>query len=797
MIETIGRYISVLIGVFVLSTFGAMAQSTPTEISTYDTRYDEELPAQSNYELFVSGRNPRAAYEQLRNGYIPVGYAFHGRRDVRVTVADIDLADGIVPASVSAVGLRLRLAGLPADTLSAGEGELFGRRNYALDPFEGRQRVRRLGAVAMAGTWSGGVNGRFADVTPRGCRYDVRFRSGFGPSIYGAGMESYGGFISTTVRTGGLSFLFAAAPSVRGVRVASTDEAFALAGRTLYNPAVGRDLGRWRNAHLRREFVPVAVISYTSPVARNARLNVSLMGRYGAVSRSGLDWYNGISPYPDYYRSLPSGVESEWAADRLRELWWADVPEVMGIDWGALREINRRGGYAQYVVSSRVERVATVAGRVGISGRRDEWFYNVGVRVRWDNSAMYKRIDDLLDSPYALNIDFYESELSMGQVVFNDAANAGAQLSVGDRTDYNYVITRASAVLDGRAFRRWGEWHLAVDFRCGVQGLSRTGRWQKSSHTEGYGPSALHLLADCAVEVAARRVWDSHSVGLKGWAVTRPAEYRNLYLSPESSADISSTHPESSFDNGLRVDYRFESARFKVLAALHAGRTTKLTEVIRYYDDIEALYTDMVVSDLATYRVGVDLSVEWEVNGWCSFSAASSWLRECYERNPSVALYRDIDGTRYADGHTSALAGLHRGSTPELIALCKVSCRANRGWRFETSLTGLGLRFVEPNPLYRMERVRVQAASPEVYNQMRSQKRLGNALCVGANISKSFERSGLMISLSVNGIVAGDRTNYAYEQMRLRHTDEGYTAAPVKRLYSMPATATLSISYAL
>ena len=68
---------------------------------------------------------------------------------------------------------------------------------------------------------------------------------------------------------------------------------------------------------------------------------------------------------------------------------------------------------------------------------------------------------------------------------------------------------------------------------------------------------------------------------------------------------------------------------------------------------------------------------------------------------------------------------------------------------------------------------------------------------VGVNLSKIFERSGVAVSMSVDALVAGDKTYYAYEQMRLRSSEVGYTAAPLKRLYSMPETAVISISYTL
>lgn len=792
--KSFGLYVLLLVCGMVSATCDVAAQNISSEISTYDLRSDE-LPDPSRYELFEIGHNLYSTYEQIRSGYMPVGYAFHGRRDHRVMVAGFDVADGINRATVSSVALRLRTAGYPSDTLLMAGEELYGRRNYAINPFAVQREIRRIGAVALAGKYSGGVNGRLA-AKHRGVSYHINLKLHGGPSLYGSGIDSYGGFLSTTVSTGGLSFLLAVAPSAAGCRTATTDEAFELSGRTLYNPSTGWDGGRLRNARIRKEYIPTLIAKYDAALGQDLRLNIAAMGRYGAASRSGLDWYNGLSPYPDHYRALPSGMKSSWAADKLRELWRVGAPDVTGVDWASLRQINRANGHAMYVVASQVERVATLGGRVGLSGSRGECSYRVGTEFRWDNSALYKQIDDLLDASHALNIDYFESELSVGQVVHNDVGAVGKRLGVGDRSDYNFVINRLAASLDGDIkWSRYG-WHANIDFKCGLGTLSRTGLWQKSSRTEGYGSSKVHLFADCALDLALRRTWSVHTAEAKVWAAILPPEYRNLYLSPENSSEAIS-HPTGTVDRGIQLSYLFCSSAFSARVVAHVAKSHNGMEVYRYYDDIEECYSDMAVTDLSSLRCGIDLSVEGRLSERWNVSVAASWLRDVYLSNPSVTLFRDIDGEVLSENNRSALKGLRTGCTPEFTALCEVSGRLPEGWRLSGSVVGFGGRFIEPNPLYRMERTKIYMASPESYAKLSRQKRLDNTLGVGVNLSKIFERSGVAVSMSVDALVAGDKTYYAYEQMRLRSSEVGYTAAPLKRLYSMPVTAVISISYTL
>jgi hypothetical protein len=161
-----------------------------------------------------------------------------------------------------------------------------------------------------------------------------------------------------------------------------------------------------------------------------------------------------------------------------------------------------------------------------------------------------------------------------------------------------------------------------------------------------------------------------------------------------------------------------------------------------------------------------------------------------------VQIYADSDGELLAQGG-SALQGLRTGSTPSLAAECGLTARFVGGWSANCSATALCGRYIVPNPLYRMERVRVSATSPEEYAFISRGQKLGNTLCAQLGLSKAFYDAGVVVSLSVEGVVAGDRTYYAYEQMRLRHNTDGYVGAPLKRMYSLPFTAFLSITYTL
>ncbi|MBO7169375.1 MAG: hypothetical protein J6V43_04795 [Rikenellaceae bacterium] len=791
MRKSIVTYLCAIVVVFLSATLPAYGQNVNTEHSSYSALHDEES-AISRYELFDADTPLFSSYKSLQNGYMPVAYTFHGRRDQCIVVGGVELSDGIVRASVETVPLRLRTQKPLADSMHL--GEMFGRRNYVLNVYDARGSIRQVGAMALAGGYSASVKGRFADVGSNG-GYDIAFRGYFGPSVFGGGVDGYGGLLTAAVRRGGLSLLLAVAPSVKSLRGASVDEAFELTHNKLYNPSVGVDRGRVRNARVRRELLPVVVANYQTQLSPDTKFYGSVMGRAGVVSRSGVDWYNGLSPYPDHYRSLPSGAQSEWAAEQLRQMWSAKETEVSRIDWTAMRRMNQINGRAQYVVASQVERIISAAGAVGIAGSSSESRYRVGVELRYDNSAFYKRIDDLLGAQYAANIDFFESELSAGSIIYNDTANPDARLGVGDRSDYNYTINRLGAVAVGEWVWQREGWHAGVDMRGGVKLLSRRGLWQRSVRADCYGRSPQTPFADCAIELEGGYSWSYHSLGVAAWVATLVPEYDNIYLTPQnSSAQVG--NPSSGNDYGVRGEYILSYEGIAAHIGVSAGGSRGESNVLRYYDDLSGYYADMEMRDIRTRRVGVDLSVDGAINEMWMLSVAVSWLREVYANNPMVRIYADSDGELLAQGG-SALQGMRTGSTPSLAAECGLTARFVGGWSANCSATALCGRYIVPNPLYRMERVRVSATSPEEYAFISRGQKLGNTLCAQLGLSKAFYDAGVVVSLSVEGVVAGDRTYYAYEQMRLRHNTDGYVGAPLKRMYSLPFTAFLSITYTL
>lgn len=105
---------------------------------------------------------------------------------------------------------------------------------------------------------------------------------------------------------------------------------------------------------MRREFVPLAVVSYRVPVSQSTSLAADFAAEYGMRKYSALGWYDARTPMPDNYRYLPG-----YTGDRETEqAWRAGDARYTQIDWDEMIAQNRMAaGHAVYALEDRTERL--------------------------------------------------------------------------------------------------------------------------------------------------------------------------------------------------------------------------------------------------------------------------------------------------------------------------------------------------------------------------------------------------------------------------------------------------------
>ena len=112
-----------------------------------------------------------------------------------------------------------------------------------------------------------------------------------------------------------LSLMVLGTPQQRGAQQASSQEAYDMFGSNYYNPNVGFQDGKLRNARVRRSHEPIAMLNYYYDISEKTRFSAATSVRFGFNGYSALTWKDGSDPRPDYYRFLPSNYTSQIITD--------------------------------------------------------------------------------------------------------------------------------------------------------------------------------------------------------------------------------------------------------------------------------------------------------------------------------------------------------------------------------------------------------------------------------------------------------------------------------------------------
>ncbi|MBE6209224.1 MAG: hypothetical protein E7128_03195 [Rikenellaceae bacterium] len=785
-----------LVGLFLLISLCGFGQTVDNEHDFLELHPDEEIEA-SDYNLFEMQRRSLVAYQRISGMHLPITFHFRGERQRQIYIGGMNLADGITTTSLNSDAHRMYYAYTP-DTLAMTQ-TLYGREHHYLDPYTFDGATFAVRASGMVGMYSGAASVSHSLRSEHGTSYDLRIRHLFGPSIYNYGLHNHRSFASLALRRGAWSVLLASSSVSRHLQTATVAECYKLSGNPFYNSSCGLDNGKLRNAFQQKELLPIAVVSRSWQLDKT-HISLSATSRLGFISRSGLNYYDATSPYPDHYAALPSGAGSTTLADQLRSEWRQNNPHVTGVDWDFLREQNR-DGVARYVVASRIERVATLnLSSVATHRFSDATQAQFDLSFRYDNSAMYKRIDDLLGAVGALNIDYYNSDSEQGYIAFNNEENPYVLLRQGDRTGYNYHLDRLQGAANATLRHTTGYWTLTSSCHLAFQTLSRRGLWHKSTRSDSYGRSRWRTYPDCAAHFNATRQQGGSKLSFNGWVATVAPTYQQLFLSPRSSSAMVATKAIP-MRYGASATLSISSDIVSAMGSVYVHRLRGDFQTSSYYDHVVGNYLNCELYDINTFTMGADMGLDIHVAHSHTLTTAIAWYYDSYTSNPHSNLYDDCTGGLLARGLKVELRGMHPARTPSFVAILGYNGWLPHNFLLSAELIYLDGRYIAPEPIYRMEHVTRLCTTDEHHNALTHQNRLGGALFLDARVGKMFYfgHHSLMISLSAQAHLAGDKTRYAYEQRRLQIEPDTHTyrQAPLKYTNSYPVSAMLSISYTL
>lgn len=590
--------------------------------------------------------------------------------------------------------------------------------------------------------------------------------------------------------------------SMRGLRAASTEEAFALTDDPYYNPAWGLQAGKVRHARVRREVLPMVAAAWSRPLNEQVTMHLSLGGEAGVRRQSSLGWYDARSPQADNYRAMPS-----YTRDAANEAAWRrGDPRYTQVAWDELIAQNRMAaGAAHYALEDRVTRSLTGSARWGVTA---EWAWmtlNGGVWMDQREERHFKELRDLLGAEYLLDVDhFLIDDDSYANRRENDLRNPSRRIGEGDRFGYDYRLSRRDVGAWLRLNHRSDRLQFDLAMKIAKSSLFRQGYYEKELFpaAQSYGRSRQIEADPYAVQGAvgwsfSPRCYAEFTCGAAG----ELPDAASLFIQPlYNNRTIDRPTLERHYTAQLRLHGAGE--RFDWQVALFATLLREGVESRSYYDDVAGAYSNLTVSGIATSSMGMEGALQWRIDSHWSLSAAASWGRYRYVENPHIKIVTDADNSPIEEAATAYMGDCRIGGVPTWTGTMGVRYYGERGWGFRLSAGVAADRYVDPAYVRRTDRVaRQSGATPETIAAFTRQERLDDAFTLDLMLFKSirFSRSQLQFTLALRNLTAGEYPSYGYESMRSQRM--GSTASSLRMpqatryLYAAPRSAMLTVGY--
>lgn len=562
-------------------------------------------------------------------------------------------------------------------------------------------------------------------------------RSGNGQYSYVRGMhyDAWSYYLGIEKRiddNNSLSLIALGAPTRRGVASASTQEAYDLVGSNYYNPNIGHQAGKWRNARERNNHEPIFQLShYYDNVERRLKITTTVSYRMGWNSYSALNWYNAPDPRPDYYRYLPSyftymatpGNQDQATADIYADLWHSDR-NTRYIDWDKLYRINRNNTAPLYDANGNL--LATGARALYMIEERHTdqrefgWATNAnwlisdrlkldgGVYYRYNNTSNYNAVGDLLGADYVYDIDKFAERDFGGDATKSqmDLRNPDHIAVKGDRFGYDYSsISERYAAWANLSYT-----HRRIDAYLGLSltqsNLHRIGHQQRGLFpNNSLGESRhLHFLDLGAKAGLTYKLSGQHYLIANVAYVEQAPTFNNVFVSPRTR-HTTVDNPES--ERILSADLSY-AVRLPWLRGRLTGFYTRVSDKTRtmsFYDDAQAAFSNYTLTDIATRHLGIELGLEAKLSPTLTANGALALGHYSYDSNPTYVQTID-NSNQIIDQDIVYWKGLMLHGTPQTAATLGLTYRAPWYGTFGVNANYYGRNYISMNPAIRTDRGR-------------------------------------------------------------------------------------------
>ncbi len=663
-------------------------------------------------------------------------------------------------------------------------------------------------------------------------------RLGGNDFVEGVTYNAWAYFLSAEKRINSMhqvALTFFGVPTERGAQMAATDEAIGLAGSYWYNPNVGMQNGKLRNARMRSYHEPVAMVNYFFTPDDKTKITAAASFRFGQNGYSALDWNSAADPRADYYRNLPSYWDKKGDPahrDQLLKAWINNREKMMYVDFDKLYNVNYNSNPAngdrptmqhplvgdgveqsvaglnrsRYIISERhtdqrdfrlkLQAERTISNRQNVVG---------GIDFRRNRTEYYTSIKDLLGGDYWVNMDnFAERDIHAAEerkIAINDLTRTDNYIvGEGDKYGYDYYAHSTVGKLWGAYNLRLGHYQLALAGEASYTTFWREGLYQKGLFEDNSFGDSEHLdfFGYTAKANFTYEPNGSNSVQLSAVAQQNAPYFQDAFVSPRTRNTVApglTTEKVLSFD----VAYSYKAPWINLRASAYYTTFKDQSKLISFYDDVWSAFSNMSLTGIDSRYYGVEFGFRMPIVADLSLSGAASIGDYTYTSNPYFTQTRDNTAATLVDNARVYWKGMKVESTPQVALNIGLNYKTSNNIYLSVDAEYFDKMYLSMNPLYRTEgamsgyidtkkvdaifdgtidNIIADAAldkvAAESIRTLTAQEKFKPAFIVNASIGKTWYIGGkqLGFSLEIKNLTNTITKTGGFEQMRLFSNDE-------------------------
>lgn len=613
---------------------------------------------------------------------------------------------------------------------------------------------------------------------------------GYTPGTFYDGYSLYGS-VSKVVNKGQFNLTAIAAPTKRGRAANTTEETYQLTNDNQYNPAWGYQNGEKRNSRVVESFQPVFIANYTYRPTTATRWNTALGYETGKYKSSTIDYYNGYSPRPNYYRNLPSyyysQIPSLTSIGNDLTAYFTAHPEELQVDWTGMYQANYMntetihevngiagndvtGRRSLYVLGNYVNDLKKLSFNSNIEHAQNEHLTLSGaVRVVSQQNENYKQLADLLGGDFFLNTYQFLNNIDAANKNYaqNDLNNPNKLVKVGDKYGYDYILRNTQADVWGQAAFVYNKAEFFTALNLGNTSFSREGMMRNGLFADhSYGRSETHNFLTYKAKGGIMYKADLHNAFYVNADYSADAPLMsNTYISA-GTRDFVINNPTTVKTKTVEAGYILKSHNFSGRITGYASEVKDNTIIKRFfYDELGVQsFVSYVMNKVGTRSTGIEFAATYKLTSVWSLTGVASAGQYYYTNSPMVNIYRDNDPKVTTTAHRVYIKNFYLGQGPQSVYSMAVNCKPGR-WNMSVSFNYMDRNYTDIYPERRTANaVDLVPLNSALWKGIVDQERMASAFTTDLYVSRSFNTPGLskrlhrdhtsiFVSLGINNLL--------------------------------------------